>query len=359
MAIVDAQGRLFGRLNLLDAVLLVLVAGLIPLGYAAYLLFREQPPRLVGVSPARTEQKQQLRLTVTGEHLRPYMRVSAGSQQAQEFMFKSTTEAEVSFVNLPPGDYDVTLYDQAQERSRLPRALSVTPSSLPPTEIVGVGSFGNLDAAGAAKITAGLQLPGVGEVLAVGTPKPDQTRVFSSATLVGVPVPNALRLPAVVLFRCDIHAEQGRPHCSVANATMGPAALMMLPTPLGKTPFQVEQVRSPHPLEAVPVALRITGDPSVLSLIRAGDVDLGGTANELAAIARVTTTGPLRRFSETSGEVDVRVIAQLQRVDNGWLYDSVPLRAGAQVMLRTSRYQVHGIVTALPPPGNKSVNGNQ
>ena len=37
MAIVDEQGRLFGRLNLLDAVLLVLLAGLVPLGYAAYI----------------------------------------------------------------------------------------------------------------------------------------------------------------------------------------------------------------------------------------------------------------------------------------------------------------------------------
>jgi hypothetical protein len=354
MAIVDAQGRLFGRLNLLDAVLLVLVAGLIPLGYAAYLLFREQPPSLVSVTPSRTEQTQQLRLTVIGENLRPYMRVSAGSQQGQDFTFKGTTEAEVTFINLLPGDYDVTLYDQAQERSRLPRALTVTPSALPPTEIVGVGSFGNLDAAGAAKITAGLQLPGVGEVLAVGAPQPDQTRVFSSVTLVGAPVPNALRVPAVVLFRCDIRAEQGRPHCSVANATMGPAALMMLPTPLGKTPFQVEQVRSPHPLEAVPVDLRLNGDPSVLSLIKAGDVDLGGTSNELAAIARVASAGPVRRLAAGSGEIDVRVVAQLQRVDGGWLYDSVPLRAGSPILLRTRHYEVRGIVTQMPPPDQRA-----
>jgi hypothetical protein len=351
MAIVDDHGRLFGRLNLLDAVLLVLLVGLVPLGYAAYALFREQPPRLDSISPARSQPSSHLEVTVKGENLRPYMRISAGPHQAVDFVFRGTGEVLVPFSNLPPGEYDIVLFDQAQERFRLPKALVIEPSTLPPTEIVGVGAFGNLDAAGAAKITAGLQLPGVGEVLAVGKPVPDLTKVFSSTALVGVPIPNALRLPAIVKFRCYIRAQQGRPHCTVGDATIAPTALMMLPTPLGQTPYQIEQVRSPHPLEDVPVGVRFAGHPDILAQVKAGDVGLGGTANELAAAARVVSASPVQRLSATSSEIDVRLIVQLQNVDNVWLYDSAPLRAGGVFVLRTGRYEISGVVTSIPPAG--------
>jgi hypothetical protein len=354
MAIVDDRGRLFGRLNLLDAVLLVLLIGLIPLGYAAYALFREQPPRLVSISPARSQQVSHLPVTVRGENLRPYMRISAGTHQAIDFQFRSTSEVEVPFSSLPPGEYDIVLYDQAQERSRLPKALVIEASALPATEIVAVGAFGNLDASAAAKITPGLKLANVGEVLAVGKPVPDLTKIFSGTSQVGVPIGDALRLPAVVKFYCYVRAQQGRPHCTVDDATVAPMALVMLPTPLGSTPYQIEQLRSPHPLQDVPIEVRATGHPNVLSLIKAGDVDLGGTANELAENMRVTGVSAVRRISDSAAEVDVRLTAQLQFVDNQWLHDSRPLRAGGAIALSTSRYEVNGIVTRIPAPGAAS-----
>ena len=349
MAIVDDRGRLFGRLNLLDAVLVVLLVGLVPLGYAAYALFREHPARITGITPSRAEQMPHFRLAITGENFRPYMRVSADNYQALDFVFKSTTEVEAPFANLPPGEYDIVLYDQAQERSRLPKALVVLPSALPPTEIVAVGAFGNLDAARAAKVTAGLELPDVGRILAVGKPMPDLTQVFSSSALVGVPIPNALRLPATVLFRCYVKTQQGRPHCVVDDAAVAAPNLVMLPTPLGKTPFQVEQVRSPHPLEPVPIRVRVEGNASVLSQIRTGDVDLGGTTNELAALARVAGVGAVQRGAGNSAAADVDLVAQLQHVNGVWLYNSAPLRAGSTIPLRTVRYEVFGIVTQIPP----------
>ena len=353
MAIVDERGRLLGRLNLLDAILLVLLVGLIPLGYAAYALFRERPPRLVSVSPASLEQAPDLIVTVTGENFRPYMRISAGAHQASEFYFKSPTEAQVPLKGLPPGTYDIVLFDQAQERGRLPNALTVRASALPATTLIAVGAFGNLDAAGAARITAGLELPEVGKVVAVGKAVPDLTQVFSSG-LVGVPIPNALRLPAVVQFNCYIKTDNGRPYCVVGEASIVPPNLLMVPTPLGRTPFQVQQVRSPHPVETVPIRLRVSGQPSVVSLIRAGDVDLAGTSNELAAIARVDRVSPVRRLGENAAEVDVTLAAQVQRVDGGWLYNSAPLRAGSVVLLRTDRYEANGVVTELPPPDRRA-----
>lgn len=353
MAIVDERGRLFGRWNLLDLAVLVLVAGLIPLAYAAYVLFREQPARVVSVTPNAIEQSSEFRITIKGQNLRPYMRVSAGTNQARDFYFKSTEEAEVPFSSMQPGTYDIVLYDQAQERFRLPQALTITPSGLPATQIVTVGAFGNLDAAAAAKLTAGTVLPGAGEVLAVGKPMPDLTQVFSGSKLIGVPIPNALRLPAVVRFNCYVRTQQASPYCVVDDGTIAPTALLMLQTPLGKTPFQIERVRSPQPLESIPVAVSLAGQPPVLARIKAGDVDLAGTANELAALSRVESVGPVRVLGAGSAEVAVTLIAQLQRTGHQWLYDSAPLRVGSAIIIRTSDYEVSGIVIDLPSADSK------
>lgn len=348
MAIVDERGRLFGRWNLLDFALLVLLLGLLPLGYGAYVLFRDQPPRLVGVSPAQLTQAPEFTLTIKGENLRPYMRVSLGNNQGREFYFRSTEEAEVPFPAVPAGQYDLVLYDQAQERSRLRNAVTISPSNLPATQIVAVGAFGNLDAAGAAKLTAGTKLGDAAEILAVGKATPDITQVFSGK-LVGVPIPNALRLPAVVRFQCYVRAQQGNPFCAVGDVTIAPTVLLTLETALGKTPFQVDRVRSALPLEPVPMSVHLSGPLAVLSRIRPGDADLGGIDNELAALSRVVSVGG-PRGSEASGEADVQLIAQLQRVNQTWLYDSTPLRVGAPITLRTAGYEVSGIVIDIGAP---------
>ena len=348
MAIVDERGRLFGRWNLLDLALLVLLIGLIPLGFAAYALFREQPPRIVSVTPDHLQYSQEFRVTIRGENLRPYMRVSAGTLQARDFYFKSTEEAEIPFASIPPGQYDIVLYDQAQERFRFPNALTVAPSGLPATEIVAVGAFGNLDAAGAARLTAGTDLPGAGTIVSVGRAVPDLTQVFSGSALVGVPIANALRLPAIVLFKCYVRAQLGSPACVVDNTTVAPPALLTLSTPLGQTPFQVERVRSTHPLEPVPIELRLVANPAVLSLIKPGDVDLSGTTNELAVLARVASTGAVRPLGSGSAELTVQLLAQLQKVSGRWLYESTPLRVGSSITLRTARYEAGGIVTHMP-----------
>ena len=79
MALVDEQGRLFGRVNLLDAIMAVVIVGLVPLAYSAYLLFRTPEPRLTAVEPSSLILGPNLRVSVKGENFRPYMRVSFNS----------------------------------------------------------------------------------------------------------------------------------------------------------------------------------------------------------------------------------------------------------------------------------------
>jgi hypothetical protein len=348
MAIVDERGRLFGRWNLLDLALLVLLLGLLPLGYAAFVLFREQPPRLVSVEPTLHEQADVFTLRIKGENFRPFMRLSLGTHQGREFMFKNTEEAEVAFASVAPGRYDVILYDQAQERSRLPGALTVSPSSLPSTQIVAVGAFGGLDAAAAAKLTPGTKLAD-GEIVSVGKAVPDVTEILTGQKYVGVPSADALRLPAVVKFNCYIRAASGTPFCLVNDVPVMPKNLLRLNTPLGVTPFQVQRVRSPHPLHAVTVTMRVGGHPALLSKIRAGDTDTGGAGSDVEVLARVQNVGAVRG-SGSAAEVDVTLTASLQRVDGGWLYDSAPLRAGSPLTLRTTGYEVSGVVTNVETP---------
>ena len=66
MAIVDPQGRVFGRLNLLDAAFVLLLFALIPLGYASWIVFRSPPARLTSVEPGTLMAEPSIRLVVHG-----------------------------------------------------------------------------------------------------------------------------------------------------------------------------------------------------------------------------------------------------------------------------------------------------
>ena len=350
MAMVDERGRLFGRWNLLDLAVLIMLIGLIPLAYGAYLLFHDQPPTLVSLTPNRVEEQRELRIEIKGTNLRPYMRVSAGVVQARDFAFLSTEAATVSFAQLAPGTYDVILYDSAQERFRLPNALTVTASNLPSTEIVVIGAFGDLDAAGAAKLVPGTELPKVGQIVAVGKAAPDLTDVFAGAKMVAVPMPNALRVPAVVRMRCQLRTQQGTPYCTADGVTIIANAVLSLPTTTGTVLFQVQRVRSVAPVETVPLTMRLRGHPSVLSKIKAGDVDTGGVNHELGVLSRIESAGSVRTVGDGAAELDVRLLANVQRAEQGWLYDSAPLRLGATIVLRNADYEAGGIVTDIGAP---------
>ena len=350
MAIVDERGRLFGRWNLLDFAVLVLLAGLIPLAYAAYALFHDRPPTLVSVTPTRIAEAEEFALTITGTNLRPYMRVSLGSQQARDFLFKNTEEAALPFARVPPGTYDLVLYDSAQERFRLPGAVTITASALPSSEVVAIGAFGNLDAAAAAKLVAGTTLPGEGQILAVGKPAPDLADVSTGSRFVAVPIKDALRVPAIVKLACQLKTQGGIAYCSSHDVTIAAPAVLPLTTPLGTTPFQVQRVQSTAPVESIGVTVRLKGQPAVLSKIKAGDRDTGGVANELATLARVESVGAVRTAGDGVADVEVKLVANVQRGEQGWLYDSVPLRLGSAFALRTGQYEAGGIVTELGAP---------
>lgn len=348
MAIVDEQGRLFGRFNVVDVVVVVFVAGLIPLLYGASVLFRTPQPTLTAIEPASLAAGGGQRVTIKGENLRPYMRVSFGNNQGRSFLFKSVNEAQIELNDMAPGVYDVVLYDVAQEQSRLSKAFTVLPSALPPTKVTLVGVFGNLDAERAKLLKPGDVVAGVGTIRALGEPMPAQVRINTNGLIVQIPVERAVMLPAEVEGVCDMLPQTGVPYCLANGTSLQPTIVLMGDHTAGKLPFQIDQLRAPAPLETVDVVARFTAAPALIGAIRKDDVDRGMYSNPLAAGATVIDVRT-RPFNALLLEADVTLRLQAQRGSEGWIYASAPVRVGGEIALRTPRYQASGAVLKVTP----------
>jgi hypothetical protein len=125
MRIVDDQGRLFGRVNLVDAGVALFVVVLVPLAYLSWQLFRLPPPVVEHVIPAVvTPGKDATRIQLRGRHLRPYLRAYVGGVGG-DYLYEAPGRAEVKLPQLGPGTYDLVLFDAFAEISRLPKAVRV------------------------------------------------------------------------------------------------------------------------------------------------------------------------------------------------------------------------------------------
>ena len=357
-AVIDEQGRLFGRVNLVDAVLGILVLALIPLLYGAYALFRTPPPQLTAVEPSTVIQGPNRYVIIRGENFRPYMRVSFDDTQGHSFIFRSMSEAVVDLNPMRPGVYDVILYDAGQERARLRKAFTVTAPPLPVANVELVGTFGNLTAERAAALKPGMEIANVGTIAQVGEAMPEATRVFAGPIL-EIPIDKAVRVPVVLRAACAVRATQGVPKCTLADTALEYSSMLLLTTPIAQLPFQVDQIRGLQPLEPVRVTTQIVARMDVVSLIRKGDTDLGQFMNPLAAGAVVDgITAPVG--GADSARVDVTLTVQAQRGSSGWIYAAVPLRAGGSLLLHTARYEVQGTVLRISPewtPAPQTTNG--
>jgi hypothetical protein len=343
MGVVDDRGRLFGRFNLIDAVVGIFAVGLIPLLYGAAALFWAPAPVLTAIAPATLPIAPEMRVRIQGEHLKPYLRVSFGEYQGRDFLFRSTTEAEITLNPMPAGVYDVILYDVAQERSRLPKALTIAPAPIPPSRVTLVGVLGNLDAARAKRLTVGTTITGLGMIGKIGEPMPASVRVSASQLTVDIPLTQGVMLPVEIETGCDVQTAAGIPHCYINNLPLQPTVLLYGEHDGNKLPFQIDQIRGPEPIEPVVVSVRVSADPQAINGLREGDVDLGPFTNPLAAGARVTAV--TRRGSSA----DVTLSVSAQRGADGWLYGSAPLRVGRPLPLRSARYELQGTGLTITP----------
>jgi hypothetical protein len=252
MAIVDERGRIGGKVNVIDAVIAVIVIGLIPVAFGAYLLFRTPAPRLISVAPATLYQGSNLRVTINGENLRPFLRVTFNGTQGQSFLIGNTKYAVVELPDLPAGTYDVILWDYRQEMGRLPKALTILPLTPTPTvEMQVKGAFKAIPAERMKKLKAGDQFPPTGTptatVVSVGTAAASEMQIRAGGAMLTVPVAGQTDLPAVLRVKCFTVANvDGSVRCAVAGpvqqADVAPGSILPLAGPDGTMSFQISEV---------------------------------------------------------------------------------------------------------------------
>ena len=350
MTLIDQNGRLFGRVNLIDAVVLALVGVLIPIAYASYLLFRTPPATLTGVEPEELVMGPNPRVRVNGTNLRPFMRVSFNDEQGRTFLIGSTTSAEVDLPQLEPGTYDVVLYDYAQELSRLPKALTiVAPAPAPTAKLVVSGSFIGLTEVQAAHIKAGAPLEPTmvdpPEILAAGASAPATARVRSGATVVPITLHGQFKVPAVLRLTCWLETNpDGSVRCVTSGrqqlATVTRDAIFTLPTPHGDTiNFQVDEV-FPADAPQFSVVRVQAAQAQVVENVRSGDRDSAGPLYDNAWVGTVD--------SVDGSHVTLRL--PVQRVAEAWHYREQPLKIGRGLRFETPTYVLDGIITAFTEP---------
>ncbi len=252
MAIVDDRGRIGGKVNLIDALIAVVVIGLIPLAFGAYLLFRTPQPKLLAVTPSSLYQGGNLRVTITGENLRPFMRITFNGIQGKSFLIGNTSYAIVELPDLDPGTYDIVLWDYRQEMGRLKQAFTILPLAPTPTVEMDVkGAFKGLTESRMKSLKVGDRLPQsdspTATVLNLGTPTASTIAVRAGASTLTVPIGRQMDLPATLRVRCFTVANaDGSVRCAVAGpvqqADVAPGSILSLQGQDGWFPFQISEV---------------------------------------------------------------------------------------------------------------------
>jgi hypothetical protein len=250
------------RFNLVDVVAAIVIFGLIPIAYGAYLLFRTPPPTLVSVSPVRLFEGHNQRLVIDGANLRPFLRVSFNATQAKSFLIGSTKYAIVDLPDLKPGEYDVVLYDAVREVARLPKGLTVVPMAAD-VELEVVGAFKPAPAAASTPPKIGDKFPPTGdaiaEVIAIGAPTAGDLRLRVGDDTIRVPLRQPV-WPATLRVKCyTARRPDGAVQCLVPGRSgnddqtvIAPDALLTLASLSGPIGFQIDAVRPPAATSASP-----------------------------------------------------------------------------------------------------------
>jgi hypothetical protein len=378
-ALIDADGRVFGRINLIDALVAVFVVLLVPVAYATYLLFRTPAPRITSVEPAqltyiedRAAQGSLLsgKLKVRGTGFRPVLRATIGTTNAIGFIFEDPTSADVLFGDVPPGKHDLVLFDAVQEVARAVGAVTIPEKSASGrTSVALVGTFVDLDESTAASLKVGAKFPSgepQAEILALG---PVVEAGLTINNRVDVAVPGRRQRAALVAVRCEILAPQPR-ECKAGGITVVPGLTYLVPGTSALW-LLIDAVVPASPPTSTRLRVRLFGVPDAISLVRLGDADqphLG--IDQRAAVVRAIgarrdgvgeltmllsqETAPVLASAarqEPVASLDVTLTAGLDRGRQGWRYRGDTIRVGGPMTFTAETYTLRGVVIGMEMDG--------
>jgi hypothetical protein len=356
MTVIDERGRVFGRINLIDAAAALFLFVLIPVAYGAYVLFRTPPAKLTSITPNKLYHGPNQRVEIHGVNLRPYMRVTFGGTQGVTFAITSTISATVEVPELPPGVYDVALFDYKQEVDRAPQALTIlSVEPIPSVDVEVSGSFKNLNETLAREFQPGVKLTRgniTAEVLRIGTPVPSTFRLLAGASVLALPVPGQLELPAALRVRC--YTEVGSDamvRCMVPGpqhpTPVAPDSMLSLPASQGWVGFQIGTVALTATPSVVTLRVLFSATPEIVAMVKAGDVDADAVSYASAVRARVVSVNPAGAGGAT---VDAILTVPAAPGPAGWVYNNQALKAGLPFRFETAGYVITGQVVGLTPP---------
>lgn len=337
MTVVDRDGRLFGRFNLIDAAAVAFVLLLLPMAYATFLLFRPSQPVIESVTQvAVTDEERRVsgaglliaKLKVTGSGFNPLLRAKIGEAPAMGFVFETPNSADVIVGVVPPGKHDLVLMDGVQEVARAREAVEIHATEGPSIRVF--GWLTSLSPATAATLEAGYasdpNAPGAFRIIAIGPARPANARIAIGTRAIDLPLPDQLERAAEIVVRCDWPSSRT---CAVNGESLRSAPPVAI-TLGGGLRFEIEAVDSAA--EAVPGVAVLRLD-APLAAVKAGDRDaaLSASAAEVTAVSgsRVTLTLGLR---------DSR---------DGWSYRGQLVLPGATFTLRMDGYLLSGTIEAL------------
>jgi hypothetical protein len=357
MPLIDDRGRLFGKVNLIDALVGLVVLLLIPLAYGAFLLFRVPAPSIASLEPASFPVHQVTSVRLTGQNLRPFLRARTGSVDLPLFV-QSPTLAEIKVGDLPAGTYDVVLYDQGQELTRKPAAFTILGPAPTQLDIQALGAFTGMEAAEAERISAvssfraSAATAPVAEIVAARPAEPDTTRVKIGINVFAMGVRKEYRVPAIVRIHCNV----ANGECRVGDVAVAPNATLALPLTAGQVQFTIDQVfPASMPVEFPSMAtlrVQFVASPEIFNVIKVGDVDVSGlltdtkgaVLQELGSERRTTTVNAnseplLRRNLQVQQAMVIFngvLRAPLTFTPAGWSYHDQLVKVGAVFNFETA-----------------------
>jgi hypothetical protein len=384
-AVVDQRGRLFGRINLVDAAIGAFVVVLIPLAYATVLLFRPSKPTITSVDHAQMTNVEERagggtridgKLKIHGTGLRPTLRATIGQQDAVGFLFETPSSADVLFGAIVPGTHDLVLYDGVQEVARAKDAVTIAPPPVPVSaRVLAVGAFIGLDEPTAERLTASAPPSSTDagpSIIALGPSIPDYRRVGFSGGLIDLPVEGRFQRPAAVLVACEVNGGQ---ECRVDGASLGLLErTLIVPVTTGLVKLLIQELVPSTPPLPTTVRVRFAGHPEVLDRVAVRDRDmswlsLDGRGAEIQALVRrpdvvgqltvgasdadhngerTTATGQTS-IPERLAVADAVLRLGADQSPLGWRYRGQPLRAGGAITFTTDSYTVRGSILGVVP----------
>jgi hypothetical protein len=407
MAIIDDDGRVFGRVNAFDAAVALVAVAIAALAVVGYLLLRvPTPPKVDKVVPETLTAGKGLRINVSGENLLPYLKVFVqrtneptqvmhdyrDSQSYDSYVLANAAQAalliespKLAEIRLPEalmtGTYDLIFHNETRIVGLRRAAFTIVPppvdkkASADPEGVVRVsGAFTGLTREVAAELGAGTTVPhGAqtpwGEILSVKAPAPDTARLNLPETKVTVRMLNRWQVPAEIRVQCMITQFK----CWLpGGVVVEPGANLAVDVKGGRVTYTVAEVMPDPPVRRTKamVTVRFPTTLHIAALMKEQDLDIspGESRDDPARIVSI------QRRGEVTGEVNEPLVdgnirwqerlallvcvvrVPMTYTETGWQYRSQAIRAGSPMYFSTDRYVVRGTIesVALAQPATES-----